>query len=37
MIKEILFIVLGIAFSLYISFGLFGAFDDDKDNPFKSR
>jgi hypothetical protein len=34
---EILFIVLGIALCLYISFGLFGAFDNDKDNPFKSK
>ena len=34
---EVLFIVLGIALCVYISFGLFGAFDKDKQNPFKSE
>lgn len=34
---EIIFSILGIAFALFISFGLLGTFDDDKDNPFKSE
>jgi hypothetical protein len=33
--KEVLFYVLGFIFILFISLGLFGAFDKDKDNPFK--
>lgn len=35
--EKIVFSILGIALALFISFGLFGAFDDDKDNPFKSE
>ena len=33
--KEVVIYVLGSIFILFMSFGLFGAFDKDKDNPFK--
>jgi hypothetical protein len=33
--KEVLFYTLGFIFALFISLGLLGAFDKDKDNPFK--
>ena len=33
--KEIIVYVLGFIFILFTSFGLLGAFDKDKDNPFK--
>jgi hypothetical protein len=33
--KEVVIYVLSSIFILFMSFGLFGAFDKDKDNPFK--
>jgi hypothetical protein len=33
--KEVVFYVLGFLFICFTTFGLFGAFDKDKDNPLK--
>lgn len=33
--KEVVFYILGFLFICFTTFGLFGAFDKDKDNPFK--
>ena len=35
--KTMFFIITGIAFIGFIALGLFGAFDNDKDNPFKNN
>jgi hypothetical protein len=33
--KEVVIYVLGFIFIFFMTLGLFGAFDRDKDNPFK--
>jgi uncharacterized protein YxeA len=33
--KGIFFIIIGVVISVLIPLGLFGVFDNDKDNPFK--
>jgi uncharacterized protein YxeA len=37
MIKEIITYGLILIISIIISFGIFGAFDNDRDNPFKNK
>ena len=35
--KDIFFIIIGAIISILIPLGLFGVFDNDKDNPFKNN